>query len=37
MDLEENHCYNEQVNNHLQYYKKEIERGLYDESLVLIS
>ncbi|WP_070001132.1 DUF2971 domain-containing protein [Cellulosilyticum sp. I15G10I2] len=37
MDLEEDYWYDEQANNHLRYYKKEIERVLYDESPILIS
>ncbi|GEM_PF-796513 len=37
MKLEEDYWYNEQSNNHLQYYKKEVERVLYDESPVLIT
>jgi len=37
MRLEEDYWYDEQSNNHLQYYKKEVERVLYDESPVLIT
>lgn len=37
MKLEEDYWYNEQSNNHLQYYKKEVGRVLYDESPVLIT
>lgn len=37
MKLEEDYWYDEQSNNHLQYYKKEVERVLYDESPVLIT
>lgn len=37
MKLEEDYWYDEESNNHLQYYKKEVERVLYDESPVLIT
>jgi hypothetical protein len=37
MKLEEEYWYDEQSNNHLQYYKKEVERVLYDKSPVLIT
>ncbi|MBN7576342.1 hypothetical protein C1H57_15155 [Clostridium sp. 2-1] len=37
MKLEEDYWYDEESNSHLQYYKKEVERVLYDESPVLIT
>lgn len=37
MNLEEDYWYDGQSNCHLQYYKKEVGRVLYDESPVLIS
>ncbi len=37
MKLEEDYWYDEQSNNHLEYYKKEVARVLYDKSPVLIT
>lgn len=37
IDLEENYWYEDGVNNHLQYYKKNVKRVLNDKSPVLIT
>jgi len=37
MELEEDYWYDEKSDNHLQYYKKEVERVIFDESPILIT